>query len=190
MELLRPSLEEGFAVQAKNIALDYIGKRGSTEGVTKDARWGVCWCVRCMHQPPSLHTGYSTPRRFYRKRYLACVVGQLPTNTLTRPWLQVLPHVGIGEFSEDKKAFFLGYVVHRLLKTVLGRRKQVPRPTRRHPYLTFEQQDDRDNLALKRLDLAGPLLGSLFRQLFKRLRGELKRQACRSTLIPLNTPLP
>jgi H+/Cl- antiporter ClcA len=59
------------------------------------------------------------------------------------------------------------------------------------------QEDDRDNLSLKRLDLAGPLLGGknpllllllvffllwivcfagLFRQLFKKLRNELKKQ--------------
>lgn len=38
------------------------------------------------------------------------------------------------------------------------------------------QEDDRDNLAMKRLDLAGPLLGGLFRQLFKKLRMELKKQ--------------
>ena len=60
-------------------------------------------------------------------------------------------NVQVGEFCETKKAYYLGYVVHRLLKTALGRR----------------QEDDRDNLAMKRLDLAGPLLGGLFRQLFK-----------------------
>ena len=28
---------------------------------------------------------------------------------------ELLPHVAIGEFSETKKAYFFGYMVHRLL---------------------------------------------------------------------------
>jgi len=46
-----------------------------------------------------------------------------------------------------------GYMIHRLLHTVMGRRAY----------------DDRDHYGNKRLDLAGPLLGNLFRQLFARL---------------------
>jgi DNA-directed RNA polymerase beta subunit len=34
--------------------------------------------------------------------------------------------------------------------------------------------DDRDHYGNKRLDLAGPLLGTLFRQLFKRLSKDVK----------------
>jgi DNA-directed RNA polymerase II subunit RPB2 len=66
---------------------------------------------------------------------------------------EFLPHVSVDEHSETKKAFFFGYIVHRLLSTVLSRR----------------DFDDRDHLGNKRLDLAGPLLGSLFRQLFARV---------------------
>ncbi len=121
MDLLRPSLEEAFPVQDQNVAKDYIGRRGSTEGITKEKRI----------------------------RYASEILQK-----------ELLPHVAIGEFCETKKAYYLGYCVHRLLKTALGRR----------------QEDDRDNLSLKRLDLAGPLLGGLFRQLFKKLRNELKKQ--------------
>jgi DNA-directed RNA polymerase II subunit RPB2 len=35
---VRPSLEEAFVIQSKDVALDFIGKRGSTMGVTKDKR--------------------------------------------------------------------------------------------------------------------------------------------------------
>jgi len=66
---------------------------------------------------------------------------------------EFLPHVGIGEFCETKKAYFFGYVIHRLLIASLKRRPL----------------DDRDHYGNKRLDLAGPLLGLLFRQLFKKL---------------------
>ena len=51
------------------------------------------------------------------------------------------------------QAFFLGYIVHRLLLVSLGRRAE----------------DDRDHYAAKRLDLGGPLLAGLFRQLFRKV---------------------
>ena len=51
------------------------------------------------------------------------------------------------------QAYFVGYMVHRLLLVHLGRR----------------EQDDRDHYANKRLDLGGPLLAGLFRQLFRKL---------------------
>ena len=58
------------------MALDYIGKRGSVPGVTKQARI------------------------------------QYAREILQR---ELLPHIGIGEQTETKKAFFVGYMVHRLL---------------------------------------------------------------------------
>lgn len=90
---------------------------------------------------------------------------------------EMLPHVGTGDFCETKKAYYFGYVgcflqcvasalllqfyclvttwvaaafryiIHRLLLCALGRRAE----------------DDRDHYGNKRLDLAGPLLGGLFR---------------------------
>ena len=71
---------------------------------------------------------------------------------------EMLPHVGIGEFNEQKKAFFLGYMVHRMLLVHLGRRRE----------------DDRDHYANKRLDLGGPLLAGLFRLLFRRLAKDVR----------------
>ncbi|UYV82437.1 POLR2B [Cordylochernes scorpioides] len=60
---------------------------------------------------------------------------------------ELLPHVGISDFCETKKAYYLGYMVHRLLLAALGRR----------------EVDDRDHYGNKRLDLAGPLMAFLFR---------------------------
>lgn len=71
---------------------------------------------------------------------------------------EMLPHVGISDFCETKKAYFLGYMVHRLLLAALGRR----------------ELDDRDHYGNKRLDLAGPLLAFLFRGLFRNLTKEVK----------------
>nr|XP_032828003.1 DNA-directed RNA polymerase II subunit RPB2-like [Petromyzon marinus] len=71
---------------------------------------------------------------------------------------EMLPHVGVSDFCETKKAYFLGYMVHRLLLAALGRR----------------ELDDRDHYGNKRLDLAGPLLAFLFLGLFKTLGKEVR----------------
>ena len=114
MELLRPSLEEAFVIQTQDVALDFIGKRGSTVGASRERRLAYA-------------------RQILQKEFL--------------------PHVSTEEHSETKKAYFFGYIIHRLLSTVLGRR----------------DFDDRDHFGNKRMDLAGPLMGHLFRQLFARL---------------------
>jgi len=120
MELLRPSLEEAFVIQDPEVALDFIGKRGSTLGASRDKRIQ------------------------YAKQVLQ---------------KEVLPHVGVEPGHEVKKAYFFGYMVNLLLSTVLGRR----------------EPDDRDHFGNKRMDLAGPLLGHLFRQLFAKLTKETRR---------------
>lgn len=66
---------------------------------------------------------------------------------------ELLPHMGVMEYSEAKKAYFFGYMIHRLLLAALDRR----------------EVDDRDHYGKKRLDMAGPLLGFLFRGLFRKL---------------------
>ena len=76
-----------------------------------------------------------------------------------------VPHVATDNSASarQRKCFFLGYVVHRLLMAATGR----------------AGEDDRDHFANKRLDLAGPLIGGLFRLLFyklsKEMRGTLQR---------------
>jgi DNA-directed RNA polymerase II subunit RPB2 len=55
------------------------------------------------------------------------------------------------------KGIFLGYLAHRLLLSALGRR----------------ELDDRDHFGKKRLDMAGPLMTSLFRTLYKKMLNEM-----------------
>lgn len=74
-----------------------------------------------------------------------------------------LPHVGIKEECNLGKAYFLGLMVNRLMSTKLGRR----------------ELDDRDHYANKRIDLAGPLCTNLFRQVFGKLRREMRAYAQR-----------
>ncbi|RHZ89846.1 hypothetical protein Glove_9g151 [Diversispora epigaea] len=114
LEALKPCIEEAFAIQSSDNASDWIGRRGTTTGATRDKR------IK------------------YAKEILQ---------------KELLPHVSIEYGCEKRKAFFLGYMVHRLLLASLGRR----------------ELDDRDHYGKKRMDLAGPLLASLFRMLFKKL---------------------
>ena len=66
---------------------------------------------------------------------------------------EFLPHISQREGQDTRKAYFFGYMIHRMLQCVLGRR----------------DEDDRDHFGKKRLDLAGPLIANLFRILFLKL---------------------
>lgn len=72
---------------------------------------------------------------------------------------EMLPHISTSE-APSQKAYFLGYMIHRLLTVALQRRPI----------------DDRDHYGNKRLDLAGPLLAGLFQQLFKKVKTDVKEQ--------------
>mmetsp|Transcript_25512 Transcript_25512/g.22517 ORF Transcript_25512/g.22517 Transcript_25512/m.22517 type:complete len:166 (-) Transcript_25512:1494-1991(-) len=73
---------------------------------------------------------------------------------------RLLPHLGIDQNDETvaKKAFFTGYMVHRLCTAALGR----------------ATEDDRDHYGKKRLELNGALLETIFKNYFKiqRMAGE------------------
>ena len=114
LEMLKPCIEEAFVIQDREVALDFIGKRGNSQGVTRDKR--IKYARDIMQK-------------------------------------ELLPHISQTEGSETRKAFFLGYMVNRLLQCALGRK----------------EPDDRDHFGKKRLDLAGPLLAGLFRMLFYKL---------------------
>lgn len=65
-----------------------------------------------------------------------------------------LPHISteMGNNSNIKKSFFLGYMVQKLLNCSLNRNKE----------------DDRDHISNKRMDLAGPMTSRLFHSLLYR----------------------
>ncbi|CAN8067772.1 unnamed protein product [Agarophyton chilense] len=77
--------------------------------------------------------------------------------------LELLPHIGTEPGSEMKKSYYLGYMVNKLLHVALGR----------------QREDDRDHYGNKRLDLAGPLLTTLFRQLLRKLMKDVRANAKR-----------
>nr|ANJ43287.1 RNA polymerase II beta subunit [Sugiyamaella mastotermitis] len=136
LEMLKPCIEEGFFVQEREVALDYIGRRGSAMGINREKRI----------------------------RYARDILQK-----------ELLPHITQEEGYETRKAFFLGYMVHRMLLVALERR----------------EPDDRDHFGKKRLDLAGPLLANLFRMLFKKLTRDIYRymQKCVETNKDFNLTL-
>ncbi|KAK6421431.1 DNA-dependent RNA polymerase II, partial [Elasticomyces elasticus] len=123
LEMLKSCIEESAAIQEREQALDFIGRRGQMAG-TKDRRI----------------------------KYAKDILQK-----------EFLPHISQEEGAETRKAFFLGYMVNRLLQVQLGR----------------VEEDDRDHFGKKRLDLAGPLMASIFRlkfsQLVKDIRNYLHR---------------
>ncbi|WCJ25135.1 DNA-directed RNA polymerase II subunit RPB2 [Euphorbia peplus] len=71
---------------------------------------------------------------------------------------EMLPHVVVGENCESNKAYYFGYIIHHLLLCALGQRRE----------------DDVYSYRNKRLDLSCPLLGGLFRMLFRKLTKDVK----------------
>lgn len=128
LEMLKPCVEEGFVIQDREVALDFIGRRGNALGIRREKRI------------------------------------QYAKDILTK---ELLPHITQEEGFENRKAFFLGYMVNRLLLCALERK----------------EPDDRDHFGKKRLDLAGPLLANLFRVLFRKLSRDIFRhmQKCVET---------
>ncbi|CCE65112.1 hypothetical protein TPHA_0J02910 [Tetrapisispora phaffii CBS 4417] len=120
LEMLKPCVEDGFVIQDRETALDFIGRRGTALGIKKEKR-------------------IQYARDILQKEFL--------------------PHITQLEGFESRKAFFLGYMINRLLLCALDRK----------------DQDDRDHFGKKRLDLAGPLLGQLFKTLFRKLTKDIFR---------------
>ncbi|PSS05448.1 hypothetical protein PHLCEN_2v3828 [Hermanssonia centrifuga] len=136
LEMLKPCIDDGFVIQDREIALDFIGNRGTTTGLNRERRL----------------------------RYAQEILQK-----------EMLPHISMAEGSESKKAYFFGYMIHRLLLAALERR----------------DLDDRDHFGKKRLDLAGPLLANLFRMLFRKLTKDVYRylQKCVETHKEFNLSL-
>ena len=89
-------------------------------------------------------------------RYLANLTqGKTVSHILDNISTDLFPHIGE---KYTTKAYYLGYVVNKLLEVKLGIRE----PT------------DRDSFIFKRVDLSGFLLASLFRENYKQLQRDVK----------------
>lgn len=72
---------------------------------------------------------------------------------------EFLPHISTKKEGNDRKAYFVGYMVNRLIQGQLGR----------------TDEDDRDYYGKKRMDMAGAMLSSLFRQEFRKCVDDMKK---------------
>lgn len=97
-------------------------------------------------------------RAAQKRKYLMKILGQLLPH--------VVSHTGDSELDMLYKAYFIGYMIHKLLKCYLSDSKDVEE---------YRGCDDRDHLVNKRIELTGNLLGGLFEQLFKRMLSECTR---------------
>ncbi|KAK1233230.1 DNA-dependent RNA polymerase II, partial [Marasmius sp. AFHP31] len=129
LEMSKPCIDDRFVIQDREVALDFIGNRGTTTGLSRERRDPARDVAPCF---PS-------------------------------------------EGSESKKAYFFGYMIHRLLLTALERR----------------ELDDRDHFGKQRLDLAVPSLANLFRILSRKLTKDVYRcmQKCVKTHKEFNLAL-
>jgi len=101
------------------------------------------------HFAPSVHDAGSVVNQRSALKYIAILTkGKTITHALEILCDYLLPH--IGETTYIQKAYYLGYMVFRLLKVYLG----------------IEQETNRDNYKFKRLETPGVLIGDLFREYY------------------------
>ena len=105
---------------------------------------------------PSLENNCYIYDRISAIKYLVNLSqGGTTSHLLDNITTDLFPHIGN---SHTKKAYYLGYVIHKLLEVKLG----LSKPT------------DRDSFAYKRVDLSGFLLANLFRESFKQFQRDTK----------------
>jgi len=149
LEMLKPCIDEGFVIQEREVRHAYYQKYSWLTFLQQALSFiGVRGSA----------TGLNKERRV---RYAQEILQK-----------EMLPHISMAEGAESKKAYFLGYMIHRLLLAALERR----------------ELDDRDHFGKKRLDLAGPLLQGLFRMLFRKMTKDVYRymQKVSQVLIVMN----
>ena len=73
---------------------------------------------------------------------------------------EMLPHVGVSEFCETRKAFFLGYMVHRLLLAALGKRTHQSSEAT-HPYFEFTELDRNKKLKVEDVALVSKKIATI-----------------------------
>ena len=108
------------------------------------------------HLRPSLENNGEIYDRITAMKYLVNLTyGNTTSHLLDIISTDLFPHVGDNYIS---KAYYLGYVVYKLLEVKLG----IKAPT------------DRDSFMFKRVDLSGFLLASLFRERLKQFQRDVK----------------
>lgn len=163
-ELMKPCLEDAFPIQSRDVRrrplllLPLTSSRSDLDELV-------------LTLPLFLHPHLQVALDFIGRRGTVSALSRDRRINYAQEILQkeMLPHVSMAPGQNTKKAFFFGYMVHRLLLAALQRR----------------ELDDRDHFGAKRLDLAGPLLAALFRMLFRKLTKDVYRHLQKVRLLSL-----
>jgi len=151
-EIIEASIDEALIIDTQEKALDFIGRRFNASLDTREKRIQAAIKILRMdllsHVSIPIKNIVSFDQRDSSSREeieLKCADGKL----------EYCSPFDMEDVEADfiKKAFFIGYMVNKLLKTLFNRR----------------DIDDRDNFGNKRLELSGSLLGSLFRNSFSKV---------------------
>ena len=188
---LLPSLEEAFVIQEQDVALDFIGKRGATVGVTKEKRIQYARDILAKEMLPHIgiqesdvqtkkayFLGYmihrlllvALERRGEDDRYAASII-IINSNTKERK-RQTNKGKNKALVCHERTAMSDGETAaFPLLPPSINRSIFLVYPLNTR---TYSCSASRDHYAIKRLDLAGPLLGGLFRTLFRKMTKDVK----------------
>lgn len=117
----------------------------------------ISYCMLQDHVPPlfvpyleaSIHDAAPIITQYDAIHYISMFVkGRSVTRTMRILADYFLPHIGENNFIE--KAYYLGYIVNRLLSVATG----------------LEPETERDSYKYKRLQLIGPMMKNLFREYY------------------------
>jgi DNA-directed RNA polymerase II subunit RPB2 len=176
------SVAEGINRSTTQLTLQYVTKKGSrnalyfkVQGMKRDIPLVILFRALNVIQDTDIHSIISPSREYSRELESSFhdVIGcntrdqalEYLRNSLTSlnqdpvECMQIvhkilrhdmIPHVSTSENYEYKKAQYLGLMVQKYLSCTSGK----------------TQCDDRDHFGNKRIDLAGPLLGNIFRMSF------------------------
>lgn len=92
LELLKPSIEEAFVIQDQDVALDFIGKRGTTVGATRERRIKYASEILQKELLPHVGTAYKTETR--KSYFFGYMIHRLLLAALERRELDDRDHYG------------------------------------------------------------------------------------------------
>ena len=100
---------------------------------------------------PSIHDAGGIFNQELALKYIATLTkGKTIVHVMEILMDYLLPHIGENNF--NNKAYFLGFMVHKLLKV----------------YKNHEEPTDRDNFKYKRVELTGSLIYDLFKEYYEK----------------------
>ncbi|CEG83450.1 Putative DNA-directed RNA polymerase [Rhizopus microsporus] len=92
LEMLKPSIEEAFVIQDQDVALDFIGKRGTTVGATRERRIKYASEILQKELLPHVGTAYKTETR--KSYFFGYMIHRLLLAALERRELDDRDHYG------------------------------------------------------------------------------------------------